>query len=439
MKFVLFFLALLLNQGISSQMLHDSLKMSSHVVEVSSGLKFLLTPVEGANVVSVEFWVPVGTADEENTQHGLAHFFEHVTPYGFNSEPDKRNRLRELITDSNAQTLKDFTRYMIEVKPEGLSLALEYTAQRLNSSPIDIDSAKVEKERTRVLKEIDRNNKSVFWSVEGSRAMNMATYGEDHPYGHGPYGSLENNQKFQLEDFRKWFQKYFQPSTVFIMITGKFDLYETEIELEKTLGSIPYDKSKYRTFTHPSDGFSKISDTIHVETDANTHALSYTWKIPGYGDPTNPSFRVLQHLLDTSIRAIENFEGSSSEMLDFHGAAGQFGMNIKFNNIEHQSAVLAVMGEQVKRLRKVDFSNEQIAAAIKMEFDDIAARMEYMGFQYSRSELLGLGYFYKGDPEFYMQQLRAIADITLEDLQKVVNQYLSEVPGVVWYWGKLTK
>ena len=152
----------------------DSIQMKYELYKLKNGLQVLLQSDSSVDQVSVEFWLAVGIRDEPSNKYGLAHFFEHVTPYGLRGKTKEQELFKTYRTDSNAQVKKDFTRYYVKVKPEGLDLALQYTAERLTAKSIEIDNEKVESERVRVLAEIERNSKNPWWSAEGALTLPIA-------------------------------------------------------------------------------------------------------------------------------------------------------------------------------------------------------------------------------------------------------------------------
>src|SRR5437868_8965479 len=112
----------------------ESLRVKWEKLLLPNGMRILLMPDARESEVSVEFWLHTGARDEAMGKQGLAHFFEHATPYGFQNDAAARAQFRSMLTDSNAQTQKDYTRYYVKLKPEGLDLVLRYEAERMTAN-----------------------------------------------------------------------------------------------------------------------------------------------------------------------------------------------------------------------------------------------------------------------------------------------------------------
>ncbi|MEM1338074.1 MAG: insulinase family protein [Bacteroidota bacterium] len=139
----------------------DSLHLKYDYFTLPNGLEVIFQPDKNVSRVSVEFWIKNGTSMDRPEQYGMQHFFEHVMPYS-KIDSIKRNKyLNHYLKRSNAQVKKDFSRFYVEVVPEGIELALEVASGRLIAGANRITERRVENERKRVLAEIKRNAKKI--------------------------------------------------------------------------------------------------------------------------------------------------------------------------------------------------------------------------------------------------------------------------------------
>lgn len=414
----------------------ESVQMNYELYRLNNGLQVLLQPDSGVNEVSVEFWLKVGIRDEAAEKYGLAHFFEHVTPYGFLNKTKELELFKTYRTDSNAQVKKDFIRYYTKVKPEGLDLALQYTAERLNAKSSDIDNEKVETQRVRVLAEIERNSKNPFWSAEGGTAFYAATFGQTHPYGHGGYGTVKNNENFKLADLRKWYDEYVRPDNVILFVVGNFDTKEAKKYIKKHFGGILAKSKNLKKAAIPK--VNQTGENFTVQTAAENHYLALSWAIPGWGSEEDGSFRILANILDERLKdeskqTKEIVKTSAADLLDMYQYAGQFGIYASFSNRDDKAKIESFLEKEIKNLIESGITETELKAAKQKELQTIQEMKKNLGFQSSRTELLGEGLLFKNKPDFYFTRLKKQNKLKKEDIERIAKTWLGKEPSKVFF------
>lgn len=415
----------------------DSIKMKFEFYKLKNGLQVVLQPDSTVNNVAVEFWLRAGSRNEEVDKYGLAHFFEHVTPYGLRNKTDELQRFAAYRTDSNAQVRKDFTRYFIEVKPEGLELALRYSAERINSESTDIFGEKVESERIRVLSEIERNSVNPFWSAEGGMVFQSAIFGKSHPYGHGNYGTVENNQNFKINDFREWFERYVHPENIILFVVGNFDQKKAGQFIKTYFGAIQRKKEISNQERVPPAAQPTVSH-LTVQTNSKQHYLAFGWLIPEWGSSEDASFRVLAKILDERLKASARLqkaviEANSTGLLDFYQYAGQFGVYATFSNLEDQAAVEEFLEREIEKLIKFGITESELQRAKQDEILTIQEMKKNLGFQSSRTELLGESLLFKRNPDFYFGRLKKQFKLKKAEIEKTTAIWLGKKPSKILF------
>jgi hypothetical protein len=244
----------------------------------------------------VEFWVHAGTGDEQKGKYGLAHFFEHCTP--FTSDTALLKFVRAIRTNSNTQTRKDYLRYYVQIKPDGLASVVKYMADRIKANKDTLSNAVTEHERVRVLSEMHRQELSPFYGPLATSARDAATFGIRHPYGHSGYGTIQENQQFNTEDIKNWFQKYFFTNNIIVFVTGNFKTAIAKNIIDREFAVIPKrgirQEKKYQL---PKTLPAKLSITVPIP----NHFLSVSWAVPGYGNKDIPALGVLSEVLQQRL------------------------------------------------------------------------------------------------------------------------------------------
>ncbi|HEA23316.1 hypothetical protein LCGC14_1093910 [marine sediment metagenome] len=437
MKIIFLTLSLLLLSNLNfAQIAVDTLQLTYEHFKLKNGLEVILQPDDKFGEVSIEFWIRTGSKDELSEKYGLAHFFEHVTPYGLRNNEEKLKLLNEdFYNGSNAQTKKDYTRYNLKVKPMGIDLALQYTAERIKAKSYDIKEKKIEQERVRVFKEIKRNSVNPFWSADGGMALEKATYGKDHPYGHSGYGTIENNKKFEINDFRKWFSDYVYPENIILIVVGKFDPVKTEELIKFHFDDIPASAGKgNKEISFPK----KINEYVKVKTKSDENYLNLVWVIPGWGSPEDAGFRLLSNILDERLEnKIKNSpfikDANSSKLLNIHKAAGQFGVYASFSSLKDSISTEEFLADTVDELVNNGVTDAELSRAKQKEIFKITTIERNIGFQNSRTELLGESLIFKNDPDFYFLRLNKQINLDVYDINELSKKWLSELNSKVLF------
>jgi zinc protease len=259
----------------AQSLLPDSLELKWEQYKLKNGIRVLLQPDAGQNEVSVEFWIHTGAKDEIPGKYGFAHYFEHATPYGFLNDPTSSNAFKEKKTDSNAQTRKDYTRYYVKVKPEGLELALRYTSERLRADPNSITDSLAERHKTNVLNEMSRQESNPLWSPRVTSVREAVTFGQNHPYGHSTYGSEAENKEFTAAEVKEWYEKYFYPGNIILFVVGNFEVENAKTIIEKEFGGISGNGQRTKNKV-PAVKQAATTSTLSLPT--NTNFVSITWR-----------------------------------------------------------------------------------------------------------------------------------------------------------------
>lgn len=409
----------------------QSLKLDWKHFELPNGLQVVMQQDLNRGDVSVEFWLDAGAGDEKPGHYGLAHFFEHATPYGLRDDGPARKKLLENMNFSNAQTRMDYIRYYIQVNPEVLEEALHYVSDRLTAGPEAITDEWVERHRKNVLAEYDRQAKSPFWGGD-QRAMRYAgTFGSDHPYGHSPYGSRRDNENFGTDDFRGWYEKHLHAGNITLFIVGKFDLKEGEKLVRKYLESVPSKKGSKRTATVAAAHASR-TETVRISSESS-HAMILTWAIPGWGAGDDPAMRLAADILERRLAAEGKAHDSISEAgsgIFVYRSAGEFLLYALFESAEDSTKAENLLKAHRGKLLELEVSQDELRTARAEEFESVRSKIENerLGFIDSRTELLGEGILFAGDPDFYLKRLEKQQDLTARAILDAARKWLGSEP-----------
>src|SRR6266576_1268860 len=188
--------------------------------ELDNGLRVLLFPDNSQSKVTVNMTVLVGSRHEGYGETGMAHLLEHMVFKGTPKHPKVPKELQEHGAQFNGSTSDDRVNYFetLAATDENLEFAIGLEADRLVNSFIkkeDLDS-----ELTVVRNEFERGENSPT-AVLGKRIA-AAAY-DWHNYGKPTIGNRSDIERVPIENLRAFYQKFYQPDNIVLIVAGKFE------------------------------------------------------------------------------------------------------------------------------------------------------------------------------------------------------------------------
>jgi zinc protease len=215
---------------------------------LNNGAKLLLFPDNSKPQFTMNMTVRVGSRHEGYGESGMAHLLEHMLFRGTDLHPDIPKLLKDRgVLNMNGTTSIDRTNYFetLPATDENLEFAIAMEADRLINSWIRADH--LAKEMTIVRSEFERTENNPP-AILMQRIMDAAY--QWHNYGKSTIGNRSDIMRVPADNLRVFYQKYYQPDNITLVIAGKFDK-ERALELvEQYFGSIPAPKRELpKTYT----------------------------------------------------------------------------------------------------------------------------------------------------------------------------------------------
>lgn len=230
---------------------------------------------EAVGALSVE----AGSWDDPNEFAGMAHFVEHLVFLGsqqYPKEDDFLEYIHQRGGKCNASTLKDRTTYGFSVDPVGFQGALDRFAHFF-IDPIFSEEL-IQKEIHAVHHEFEdgRENDLIrIWKVF------KETGNPYHPNKNFSCGNLLSLSKAKRVDILSWFENYYDPSKMHLVLASSFSLEEVADWVEHSFREIPIRSQKpisekKEEITSPS----QRGTFFHLSPVLNNRQLSLVWEIP---------------------------------------------------------------------------------------------------------------------------------------------------------------
>ncbi|MBS1272338.1 MAG: putative zinc protease [Candidatus Marinimicrobia bacterium] len=245
--FVLITLGVMMTQSASAGIFPYDYKVNT----LDNGLKYILIPVESPGVVSYFSIVRTGSRDEYEPGHsGFAHLFEHMMFRGTKNFPG--DVYDEMVTrigaDGNAYTTDDYTCYFMTFAKPDLEQVIMLESDRFQN--LEYSEAEFQTETGAVYGEY-RKGRTSPWSVLYEEIHEMAY--DVHTYEHTTIGFEEDIKAMptMYEYSQSFFNRYYRPENVVILITGDFNEKETVNLLKKYYGKWEPDYVKPKIESEP--------------------------------------------------------------------------------------------------------------------------------------------------------------------------------------------
>ena len=198
-----------------------------HEKKLANGLKVVVVPMPSDGLASYWSIVRTGSRDEvEEGVTGFAHFFEHMMFRGTEkySGPEYDKIVNGMGADANAFTNDDVTAYHLSFASEDLPKVIDIESDRFQN--LKYDETQFKTEAGAVYGEYRKSRTSPF-SVMFEAIQNAAF--DVHTYKHTTIGFEADIARMpeQYEYSKGFFQRFYRPENVVLLITGDVDPAKT--------------------------------------------------------------------------------------------------------------------------------------------------------------------------------------------------------------------
>ena len=205
--------------------------------ELANGLRVLVVKTDYPDLVSVQIPVSVGSRDEDEVgKTGFAHFFEHMMFKGSDKFPQDvySDLFKNAGVDNGAYTTNDYTNYHLDFSKDHLDKVLEIQADHFKN--LTYTDAQFKTEALTVKGEYLKNNASPTRKLLA--AVRKEAF-DTHTYKHTTMGFFEDVEAMpsQIAYGEKFFNQFYKPEYVSLVIVGDVDPQATMAMVEKHWGT----------------------------------------------------------------------------------------------------------------------------------------------------------------------------------------------------------
>ena len=413
------------------------------IYELENGHKIVLAHKDGG-LVNVSSWVKTGSINENEINNGISHFLEHLMFKGTSQHKagDFDRILEAKGAIVNAATWKDYTFYYVTL-PKGENNKDFYQAIELHADmmvdPIlpeeeigaefDVNDKNVKDKRERhvVIEEIRMRQDQPWTKVYNAVNSNMYT---SHPYKRDVIGTPEIISQVSRADIMDYYKSFYTPENITTIIVGEFD---SEAVLKKVIAEFSGKWGERPTTKIVNNIDSSVTETKYIE---QTTQINSAFMMFGYLGPLacelkktialeilsiilgdGASSRLHQNLIEKQKESI--FSMVNAEHYQFRDGDNFF-IQANFKPKKKDKAIKLIKAE-LEAVQKSPVSADEFLKAkkkIKSAFARNAETVSEIGDE--------IGYYMTvcGDLKLVEDYLTILEEITIDDLQKIAQEYL---------------
>lgn len=401
---------------------------------LSNGLTVIVHEDHSDPLIHVDVTYHVGSSREELGKSGFAHFFEHMMFQGSEHVADEEHikTITAAGGEMNGTTSFDRTNYFETLPKNQLETAMWLESDRMGWLLNAVTQEKFEIQRATVKNERGQSyDNRPYGRVPEVMAEAMYPYG--HPYSWMPIGFIEDLNRVDVNDLKRFFLRWYGPQNAVLTVGGDVTPSEVVALAEKYFGTIPpgkavsdmprlsqkFDKDRYVSYEDNVRFPLMVMDWPTVpQGDKDEAALDALAEILGGG-----SNSLLYQALDKKELALQSGAGHPCQEL-----AGTFQIQV----VAYPGKTLGEM-EKIVRQVLVDFEKRGVTdedlSRFKAGFEaqTIASLSEVSG----KVGQLALYETYTKNPNQIQNDLDRRLKVTKEDIMRVYNEYIKGKGAVI--------
>ena len=404
--------------------------------QLDNGLTLILHEDHSDPLVHVDVTYHVGSAREDIGKSGFAHFFEHMMFQGSENVADEQHF--KLVTEAggtmNGTTNTDRTNYFQTVPANQLEKMLWLEADRMGFLLDAVTQEKFEVQRETVKNERGQRIDNRPYGRLRER-VSAALYPSGHPYSWPVIGYMDDLNRANVNDLKKFFLNWYGPNNATITIGGALDEQQTLQLAVKYFGSIPKgpevsmpEKTKV---TVDADRYISMEDNVHLP------LLYMTFPTVSGRHPDEAPLDLLAQILGggkTSLFYKNLVKNQLAVQATVNHPCAELACTFNLLALPHPASGKSLADlEKIIRDTLVEFEKRGV------EPDDLKkakAQMEanfVFGLQSVRGKVsqLAANQTFTGNPNYIEQDIARYANVTKEDVDRVFKQYIKGKHAVI--------
>ena len=401
-----------------------------------NGLQVILHVDRKLPIVHVNEWFHVGSKNERVGRTGFAHLFEHMMFQGSkNADRDYFTYVEQAGANLfeggvNGTTNWDRTNYFATVPSGNLEKLLWLESDRLATLTDALTRDKLDNQRAVVKNERRQGLENQPYG-RAFKLMSETLFPYRHPYANDVIGSHEDLKAASLEDVKEFFETYYTPNNLSLVIAGDFDPAEAKRLVEKYFGPIPAGPA----LDQPSRWISKLDGEriVEVKDRVPQERTYFAWHTPAYFDPGDAELDLTATILTDGLSARLNKTLVYDKQFCSDVVSLQFAREIGGNFIIWATArpgaplsqISQVVTNEIARLAREGPTPAELSRAkTKWEYQYISGLERIGGFG-GKADLLNQYNTFLGDPNKFEADITRHRNASSDAVRVTVDKYLN--------------
>ncbi len=390
--------------------------------DLDNGLHVILKEDHFAPVVAYQIWVQVGSADEHPDEAGLAHVMEHMLFKG-TAKRGVGEIARDIESaggDINAWTSFDETVYHIVMPSNEIDQGLDILSDAIQHAALD---------KTELAQELEVIREEIKRGMDSpQRRISEETFRisfSDHPYRNPVIGTDESVRSFTREKVNAFYQKWYAPQNMTLVMVGDFDTEELKGKLPQFFSSFQNGEVAQHQPTHEPE---QTTPRVSLLTDSVSQAhVAITFPAVGVTHEDVPALEVLGILLGQgdSCRLVQRLQRDRTLVNDAYAypyagkSHGLFMLEAELSPDNTLEALQELAHEAF--LFQVEPPSQAEIEKAKTIVENEAIYQQ----QTAQGKARRLGYFYSatGDLGFHQNFITRVKNLTAADLLDAARRY----------------
>ncbi len=393
--------------------------------KLDNGLRLVFEEIPYVRSVSLGVWINAGSRMEDDTNHGIAHFIEHMLFKGTKNRTSKQisNDIDYYGGNINAFTTEDHTCYHVKMPSNHIDRGIEVLADMINNSIFDKKS--IEKEKTVIIEEIKMYQDSPEDYLY--EELLKRTF-DNKGVGRSILGSKKSVSKITREKIVDFFERYYLPNNSVIVLSGNFVLDDIIEKIESAFKNwkekeliVKREGQDFRAvrFIEDKDDEQANLAMLFQCPDDSVEKDFYAVKLLGNIMGNSPSSRLFQHIREEKALSYNIYSTES-----FFVGYGEFGIFASMDSENLKKVYDAIICE-IEKLKtsyiteeELTFAKEQYKGMVIMNLEDTEDRMMHIGeYEVENKRLRDIE-----------QVINCVDSIDLEYMKKIIDQiFLGEM------------